>query len=189
MAAKKSLYSVSEKRFLNKKGIPTSPVLDYELPFWKQKIITIIYILILLPFYGMGLFVWWGGKFEWKKYKRYKKTLQKITNDGMSVNKFREFYMDNKRFDFKGCYLLINKNENKTYTGQSINVLKRVIAHIDGRGNSKIYGDMNCFNHSFRIKTFEYEKSPFRTLNKMERHYINKYNSYKYGYNKTRGNH
>ena len=87
-----------------------------------------------------------------------------------------------------GVYLLFNKTKNKYYVGQSKRIFYRINDHFFGKGNRDIYYDY-CHGDTFTIKIIPLIKSNYSSLNKLERHTIATFKSYRKGYNKTRGNH
>ncbi|MDI3234365.1 hypothetical protein QK289_05055 [Exiguobacterium antarcticum] len=73
------------------------------------------------------------------------------------------------------------------YVGQGKQVLNRVNSHFTGKGNGEVYADFK-YGDYWTIRMIALEGSGFSTLNELERHSIDVYNSYEQGYNKTRGN-
>ncbi len=86
-----------------------------------------------------------------------------------------------------GVYLLFNKTKNKYYVGQSKKIFYRISSHFSGRGNHDVYVDY-YHGDTFTIKIIPLVKSNYVSLNKLERHTIMTFKSYRNGYNKTRGN-
>ncbi len=86
-----------------------------------------------------------------------------------------------------GVYILFNKTKNKCYVGQSKKIFYRIINHFSGRGNHDVYYDYH-HGDTFTIKIIPLIKSNYTSLNKLERHTIMTFKSYRNGYNKTRGN-
>ena len=96
-----------------------------------------------------------------------------------------------------GIYLIENIINGKCYVGQSINLRKRLLQHYSNGHNSKFY-----YKHlyaaiskygicNFKLTILEVI-DPFITnlpelLNSLEISYIEKYNSFTCGYNKTKG--
>lgn len=93
-------------------------------------------------------------------------------------------YMKRYKRAFAGVYIFKNTNKNIYYVGQSVQVNKRLRDHVRGRGNPELYRDYKR-GHPFEVNVIPCHKSD---LNRVERKYIRKYNSYYQGYNKTRGN-
>ena len=73
------------------------------------------------------------------------------------------------------------------YVGQGQNVYVRCSNHFLAKGNRDIYADYK-YHDEFYIRFVSLVESGFDNLDDLERYYINKYNSYRHGYNKTRGN-
>ena len=86
-----------------------------------------------------------------------------------------------------GVYLLFNKTKNKYYVGQSKKIFYRISSHFSGRGNHDVYVDY-YHGDTFTIKIIPLVKSNYASLNKLERHTIMTFKSYRKGYNKTHGN-
>lgn len=93
-----------------------------------------------------------------------------------------------------GCYVLLvydsplsknNLNYKHVYVGQSIDLYKRVKAHLSGNGNKSIFWDNKKKKYVY-VRLF---KAPAGTLDNLEKRLIKKYNTFysKKGYNKTRG--
>jgi hypothetical protein len=99
--------------------------------------------------------------------------------------KGRALYSNN--YNFAGVYILHNKSKDLYYVGQGKQVLNRVNNHFTGKGNGDVYADYK-YGDSWTIKMIALENSGFNTLNELERYVIETYDSYKKGYNKTRGN-
>lgn len=89
--------------------------------------------------------------------------------------------------DFTGIYILENKAEDKFYVGQSINVIKRVANHFNNAGNKDIYEDY-ISGQEWTIKLIALSNSGFKSINALEKHFIQYYKSTHNGYNKTIGN-
>lgn len=90
-------------------------------------------------------------------------------------------------YQTEGIYIFTNKNNRKSYVGQSVDLLRRTNEHLSGRGNQGVHEDM-LRGHKFTLKYIKLSETNFRDLDSLEKHYITKYNSYHRGYNKTRGN-
>lgn len=91
------------------------------------------------------------------------------------------------KYNFEGVYILYNVSKDLYYIGQGKQVLNRVNSHFTGKGNGDVYADYK-YGDYWTIRMISLENSGFRTLNDLERHSIDTYNSYEKGYNKTRGN-
>ena len=90
-------------------------------------------------------------------------------------------------------YIIKNKCNNKVYIGQTIQSLReRFMQHLKPsilkqRGNYKIYNAINKYGKdNFYIELLE-ENIDCNKLNDVESFYIEKYDSYKNGYNSTNG--
>ena len=98
-----------------------------------------------------------------------------------------------------GIYLLKNIINGKCYIGQSINLRKRINNHLNNSTNIRftgkhLYSAMNKYGiENFKItlleiiNPLEYEEPIYDILNKLEIYYIEKFNSFNCGYNKTKG--
>ena len=103
-------------------------------------------------------------------------------------NKF--FYFDYSYWSKRnscGVYVLFNKTKNKYYVGQSKKIFYRINNHFSGCGNHDVYDDY-CHGDIFTIRIIPLKKSNYISLNKLERHAIMTFKSYRNGYNKTHGN-
>lgn len=91
--------------------------------------------------------------------------------------------------DSPGVYILHNLTNNKYYVGQSVTVAKRAYAHLSGKGNGDVYADFK-YNHNFTVQFVLLENAPqnIRTLNQLEKHMITRFDAFRRGYNRTRGN-
>ena len=124
------------------------------------------------------------------------KYIEKITlfaNQSLDITLKELYEMRNwsggGKYNFAGVYILLNVTKNnKPYIGQSLKVLDRAKDHFVGKGGNKdIYADYKK-GDNFIINAISLENSKFGTLNNLERHYIEKFDSYNNGYNKTKGN-
>lgn len=94
---------------------------------------------------------------------------------------------DSGVLDFTGIYILKNETMNKYYVGQSITVIRRVAKHFMEKGNEDIYEDyMN--GEIWTIKLIALSNSGFRSINALEKHFIEYHHSTYNGYNRTIGN-
>ncbi len=109
------------------------------------------------------------------------------TLDFLEIKKFLKEYHINKRI-FKGIYIIFNKTKMKYYVGQSKNVFERVcLQHFkNGVCENKHFKDDYNNNDLFYIRTIECETKD--ELDRLEKKYINKFDSFRSGYNKTGGN-
>lgn len=87
----------------------------------------------------------------------------------------------------KGIYIIKNKTKNKYYVGQSKNIARRLNQHFcNGVPKNEIFkedwkkGDVFVF--------YYIECRTKNKLDKLERKYIKKYDSFRNGYNSTQGN-
>lgn len=120
-----------------------------------------------------------------------------LANNTLEVTPEEFFEMRNKSFggralysnnyNFAGVYILYNESKDLYYVGQGKQVLNRVNSHFTGKGNGDVYADYK-YGDYWTIRMIALEGSGFSTLNELERHSIDTYNSYEQGYNKTRGN-
>lgn len=91
-------------------------------------------------------------------------------------------------YETSGAYIITNKTRgNYKYVGQSIDLIRRVNSHVNGRGNKDIYSDLNS-GDNFTIELIKLTETNYTSLNDLERNLIRDNNSYHNGYNKTRGN-
>lgn len=90
--------------------------------------------------------------------------------------------------NFPGIYIIYNIDEYKYYIGKAERIFERAFKHFtQGGGSSKIYQDY-LLGDKFSIHLIPLEKTPFSTLNELERNAISAYDSYHNGYNETPGN-
>lgn len=90
--------------------------------------------------------------------------------------------------DFTGIYILRNKSLNKYYVGQSLSVMRRMRSHFLGSGNKDVYRDYVGKDNIWETTSISLSDSGFRSLNELERHYIELTGANVMGYNKTKGN-
>lgn len=90
--------------------------------------------------------------------------------------------------EFIGVYIIWNKTKNKYYVGQSKNVYKRLFkSHFSNGDVKNITFAKDWFNEDeFFYKTFSCDTKD--ELDTLEKEYIEMYDSFKNGYNKTGGN-
>lgn len=153
---------------------------------------TIIELIVII------IIIYWGIKFL--KYNTFNK-VKKIDVEAvieaekmkmMNTIYARDFYkyeneLNERGFGTRGIYIFTNLKNNKSYVGQSINILSRIRTHLGGRGNPELYRDIEKGN-KFTIQLVRLADSEFSNLDSLEKHYISKHDSYVSGYNKTRGN-
>lgn len=117
------------------------------------------------------------------KNQRILETREAVKNNlVISINEFYEAFYQMK---IVGVYVLYNKNKNKYYVGRSQNIVSRVKAHLEGRGNAHLFADLK-YGDEFLVHLIEYE-SKFYDTAEQEKYYIQVFDSYRNGYNKTRG--
>lgn len=92
-----------------------------------------------------------------------------------------------EKFNVKGVYILHNISRRKYYVGQAHKLLSRVNGHLTGKGNGDVYADY-IYGDRFRVRFIRFRGKAFKSLNEMERFYIDKYHAQNAGYNKTVGN-
>jgi predicted GIY-YIG superfamily endonuclease len=88
----------------------------------------------------------------------------------------------------KGVYIIQNATRNKFYVGQSKNIEKRISCQHFQKGNCMNQAFMDDYNNS---DIFNIAIVPCKTrdeLDELEKHYINEFDSFGKGYNKTGGN-
>ena len=154
-----------------------------------------IYVFLILYIVLIGVLIWYTHY----KQSRIKEQIRGLSNNTLEMTPEEFFKMRNTSFggrgrpsfaltqNFAGVYILHNKTKNMYYVGQGQQVLNRVNAHFTGKGNGDVYADYK-YGDVFTIKMIALDKSPFSTLNELERNTIMTYNSFATGYNKTRGN-
>lgn len=97
-----------------------------------------------------------------------------------------------------GIYYFKNKCNGKYYIGQACNLQRRYKNHLYAFKSNKIDNLLYRAFHKYSIENFEYkvlqtieeqlDASELKNkLDKLEKHYIKKYNSYNNGYNQTLG--
>ena len=87
-----------------------------------------------------------------------------------------------------GIYKITNKNNNKVYIGQSNNLERRYKEHFEWNNNSTQYIDLlikDLGKDNFLYEIIE--ECSFSELDDREKYWINYYNSFYEGYNKTKG--
>lgn len=92
-----------------------------------------------------------------------------------------------EKYNVKGVYILHNISRHKYYVGQAHKLLSRVNGHLTGKGNGDVYADY-IYGDKFRVRFVRFRGRAFKSLNEMERYYIDKYHAQNAGYNKTVGN-
>lgn len=94
---------------------------------------------------------------------------------------------NSKLHDFTGIYILENKTHDKFYVGQSISLFRRAGSHFTGEGNKDIYEDYSR-GDEWTIKLISLSDSGFKSINALEKHFIEYHHSTYNGYNRTIGN-
>ena len=90
--------------------------------------------------------------------------------------------------DFTGIYIITNEDNSMTYVGQSKKVVSRIVnQHLVGKGSPDVYADYR-YGANQTIQTLSLAKSGFESLDKLEKYFIEHYDSFNNGYNKTSGN-
>ncbi|HDR4448752.1 TPA: GIY-YIG nuclease family protein [Bacillus cereus] len=150
--------------------------------------IFIVFIFVILSFL-----------FQVREQKKIREQIFELANNTLELAPEEFLKMRNKSFggkgralysnnyNFAGVYILHNKSKDLYYVGQGKQVLNRVNNHFTGKGNGDVYADYK-YGDYWTIKMIALENSGFNTLNELERYAIETYDSYKKGYNKTRGN-
>ena len=95
-----------------------------------------------------------------------------------------------------GIYKITNTITNETYIGQSRNITKRIATHKENlengahvnKGLQEDYDLAKSLDSDYKIFSFEIIKEvKVKDLNKEEMYWINEFNSFERGYNKTIG--
>lgn len=89
--------------------------------------------------------------------------------------------------DFTGIYILHNETVDKYYVGQSITVIRRSAKHFMEKGNEDIYEDYQA-GEKWTVKLIALSNSGFKSINALEKHFIEYHSSTWNGYNRTIGN-
>src|SRR5690554_2320401 len=124
------------------------------------------------------------------KTKRYliyiEEIKQKINKElEISITEFYDGYV-NRRVSIKGVYVIRNKTKNKYYVGQSQNIVLRVRKHLEGSGNGHLFADYK-YGDLFSVILIRFNPNKYTSLSHQERAYIEIFDSFNRGYNKTRG--
>lgn len=89
--------------------------------------------------------------------------------------------------NFRGIYIIFNRNLNLHYVGQAENVFDRAYVHfVKNKGNPKIYTDYE-HDDEFIIHLIPLSDTSFSDLNELEDNAIRAYDSFKNGYNRMEG--
>ena len=117
----------------------------------------------------------------------YRNLKKSISDDFMDLEKsfIHQSYF---KKEIKGVYIIHNQTKNKYYVGQSKDVFNRVLKQHFSNGNVKniIFAEDWYQKNKFSWKYIECETKD--ELDTLEMEYIQKYNSFQSGYNKTGGN-
>lgn len=89
--------------------------------------------------------------------------------------------------DFQGVYVIHNESRNIYYVGQSVHVLQRAARHFSGYGNGDVYADYK-YGDRFSVRFVSLKGSGYKSLDKLEKDYIERYRANESGYNRTKGN-
>jgi hypothetical protein len=103
---------------------------------------------------------------------------------------FINYYNNSKQYKRSGVYIHKNLDTGKCYVGQSRDIFSRVYREINGQadnvGCKALY---EAYRHGYRFEiVLIFWKKGYPNLNKMERAYINQYDTMRRGYNRTWGN-
>lgn len=122
-------------------------------------------------------------------------TINNINESSWNWYSVQEFRRKTKKgytkYDFKGVYIIYDVDMNCYYVGQSINVIKRLRGHFNGQASKGGADDLNealISGHNMEIALLRLQNSSFRDLDDMEAYFIDHFDSYYNGYNRTRGN-
>lgn len=127
--------------------------------------------------------------------KHFEQKLQKIKNTNYRFATDDEGFIDLRKslktitkFEAKGIYIIWNKTKDKYYVGQSKDVYKRLFTqHFNNNDVKNIIFAKDWYaDDIFFFKIIELETKD--ELDSMEKEYIEKYDSFKNGYNATGGN-
>lgn len=115
------------------------------------------------------------------KISKYFDYIDKTVKTNLEINKKKV-----QTSDSCGIYKIENLNSSKIYIGQSVDIGKRWDQHKNSNSNSELHIELshNPNNFDFHIIA----KCDKKNLNFLEAYFIKKYDSYKNGYNLTKGN-
>jgi len=122
-----------------------------------------------------------------KEYIIYLQELKNRANNELEIS-IQEFYDGyvNQKESIKGVYVIRNKTKNKYYVGQSQNIVLRVRKHLEGSGNGHLFADYK-YGDLFSVILIRFNTNKYTSLSHQERAYIEIFDSFNRGYNKTRG--
>lgn len=129
-----------------------------------------------------------------RKHKKYKKSsnIDESLWNWYSVQEFRRKTKKGyTKYDFNGVYVIHDLDFDMYYVGQSVNVIKRLRGHFNGQSSKGGADDLNeaLINvHNMEIALLRLKNSSFRDLDDMEAYFIDYFDAYYHGYNRTRGN-
>lgn len=154
-------------------------------------------ILFLFILFNIGLKLL-AFFIKYSKAKHINKKIKELASNSIELSPEDYLKLRNKKLsgersrhantqNFKGVYILHNKDKDLFYVGQSVKVLDRIGNHFSGRGNGDVYADYK-YGDTFTIRTIALDNSQFDSLNDLERYAIRSFNAFNKGYNKNRGN-
>lgn len=129
-----------------------------------------------------------------RKHKKYKKSsnIDESLWNWYSVQEFRRKTKKGyTKYDFNGVYVIHDLDFDMYYVGQSVNVIKRLRGHFNGQSSKGGADDLNealINGHNMEIALLRLKNSSFRDLDDMEAYFIDYFDAYYHGYNRTRGN-
>lgn len=131
-----------------------------------------------------------------KKNKKYKKSsnINELLWNWYSVQEFRRKTKKGyTQYDFNGVYVIhdLDLDFDMYYVGQSVNVIKRLRGHFNGQASKGGADDLNealINGDNMEIALLRLKNSSFRDLDDMEAYFIDYFDAYYHGYNRTRGN-
>ena len=129
-----------------------------------------------------------------KKNKKYKKSsnINELLWNWYSVQEFRRKTKKGyTQYDFNGVYVIHDLDFDMYYVGQSVNVIKRLRGHFNGQASKGGADDLNealINGDNMEIALLRLKNSSFRDLDDMEAYFIDYFDAYYHGYNRTRGN-
>ena len=129
-----------------------------------------------------------------RKHKKYKKSsnIDESLWHWYSVQEFRRKTKKGyTQYDFNGVYVIHDLDFDMYYVGQSVNVIKRLRSHFNGQASKGGADDLNealISGHNMEIALLRLKNSSFRDLDDMEAYFIDYFDAYYHGYNRTRGN-
>lgn len=129
-----------------------------------------------------------------KRHKKYKKSsnIDESLWQWYSVQEFRRKTKKGyTQYDFNGVYVIHDLDFDMYYVGQSVNVIKRLRGHFNGQSSKGGADDLNealINGHNMEIALLRLKNSSFRDLDDMEAYFIDYFDAYYHGYNRTRGN-